>query len=51
MIDDHKMDLQLFRDEAQNGANPKLKALADETTHMIEDHLKMAQDLADKLGQ
>jgi putative membrane protein len=43
MVKDHKKDLSEFKQEAQNGSDPDLKAFADKTSKIIEHHLSEAQ--------
>ena len=46
MVDDHQGDIKKFRKEADKGKNPELKQFASQTVPTLEEHLKMAQDLA-----
>jgi putative membrane protein len=40
--------VQLFKDEAQNGTDPDVKALAQQLLPTLEHHLEMAQRLDPK---
>jgi putative membrane protein len=46
MVKDHEEDVRLFRTEAQQGKDPKLKRLAANTLPTLEEHLTMARNLA-----
>lgn len=50
MVNDHKQDVAQFRKESTSGKNADVKAWADKTLPTLEDHLKMAQDTASKVG-
>jgi putative membrane protein len=50
MVSDHKEDVAKFRRESTSGKNADLKAWAGKTLPTLEDHLKMAQDTATKVG-
>jgi putative membrane protein len=50
MVADHEKDAKLFESMADNGQDPQLKAFAAKTLPVIKDHLKMARDLATKIG-
>ena len=45
MVKDHKKDLKEFQDAAKDITDPDLKAFAQKTTPILEDHLRMAQDM------
>jgi putative membrane protein len=45
---DHQEDVQLFRTEAASGQDPALKAFAQKTLPILEQHLQMAQALNQK---
>jgi len=45
-IKDHSKDLSSFQKEAKDGKDPDVKAWAAKTVAAIEEHLKMARDLA-----
>jgi putative membrane protein len=50
MLSDHKEDVAKFRKESSSASNPELKAWAGQTLPTLEDHLKLAQDTASKVG-
>ena len=50
MLQDHKEDVAKFRSESKTAKNPDLKSWAGNTLPTLEDHLKMAQDTASKVG-
>lgn len=50
MVSDHKQDVAKFRSESKTAHNPDLKAWAGKTLPTLEDHLKLAQDTAAKVG-
>ena len=50
MVADHKQDVAKFRSESKTAHNPDLKAWAGKTLPTLEDHLKLAQDTAAKVG-
>ena len=45
MLKDHQRDVAAFRAESKSGKDPEVKAWADKTLPILEDHLKMVQDL------
>ncbi|SAL78175.1 membrane protein [Caballeronia peredens] len=49
-VQGHQEAVQVFRKEAQEGQNAKLKEAAHKALPTIEQHLKMAQELAAKKG-
>lgn len=49
MVDDHEQDVSEFKREASAGKNHGLKNFASETLPTLEDHLKMARDVASKV--
>lgn len=49
-IQDHQKDLELFQNQAQNGQDPDLKALAEKTVPALREHLRKAQDLQQQLS-
>ena len=49
-VQGHQDAMQLFQKEAQEGQNAKLKQAAQKALPTIQEHLKMAQDLAAKKG-
>lgn len=50
MVKDHKEDIKNFEDMAQNAQSPELKAFAQKQLPILRQHLKMAQDIQDRLG-
>ncbi|MCU7525314.1 MAG: DUF4142 domain-containing protein [Ignavibacteria bacterium] len=50
MVKDHKKDIKNFEDMAQNAQSPELKQFAQKTLPTLRQHLKMAQDIQDKMG-
>jgi putative membrane protein len=50
MVSDHKEDVAKFRTESKSGKNADLKAWAGKTLPTLEDHLKMAEATASKVG-
>ncbi|HTL45363.1 MAG TPA: DUF4142 domain-containing protein [Vicinamibacterales bacterium] len=50
MVADHKADVAKFRTESKSAHNADLKAWAGKTLPTLEDHLKLAQDTAAKVG-
>jgi putative membrane protein len=50
MIRDHKADIAEFQKEASSGASADVKSLASDALPTLQDHLKMAQDAATKIG-
>ena len=49
MVDDHQKAVSVFEAESKNGTDPALKSFAADTLPMLQDHLKMAQSIYDKL--
>jgi putative membrane protein len=49
MADDHQKAVSLFEAESKNGTDPALKGFAADALPMLQDHLKMAQSIYDKL--
>ena len=45
MVQDHEEDLRAFQNEAQNGTDPDVKALAAREVPVLQEHLRMAQRL------
>ena len=43
MVDDHEKDIKKFEDEANNGKDPDIKALANEALPKLRHHLEMAK--------
>jgi putative membrane protein len=50
VIADHQKDIAEFEREAKDGQDPQLKAFAAKTLPTLREHLKLAQDVAGKLG-
>ena len=50
MVKDHKADLNDFKMEIQNGSNPAVKDAANQGSQVIDQHLKMIQQIAQKDG-
>jgi putative membrane protein len=50
MVSDHSKDVSEFRQESQRGKDDDVKAFASKTLPTLEDHLKMARDIASKTG-
>lgn len=50
MVSDHQHDVAAFKREAASGTDPELKAWAAKILPTLEDHLKMAQETAAKVG-
>jgi putative membrane protein len=49
MVQDHEKDVKKFRQEAEHGNDPDLKAFAQQTLPVLEQHLKLAQDTSKSL--
>jgi putative membrane protein len=43
MVNDHKMDIREFQQEANHGTDPQLKQFASKTLPTLQQHLQMAQ--------
>jgi putative membrane protein len=50
MVTDHQHDVAAFKREAASGQDPDLKAWAAKTLPTLQDHLKVAQETAAKVG-
>jgi len=50
MVKDHQKDLSEFRKEASSGKSQAVKDAASQGAQVIEEHLKMAQQIAQKVG-
>jgi putative membrane protein len=44
MVSDHKKDVAEFENEANNGDNPQVKALAAQSLPTLQEHLKLAEE-------
>jgi putative membrane protein len=49
MVKDHKADVAEFQKEANGGKNSDLKQFASDTLPTLQEHLKMAEDIAAKV--
>lgn len=49
-IEDHQKDIQTFQKESQEGQNPELKSYAATLLPQLQDHLRIAQELQQKVG-
>ena len=49
MVEDHDKDVKAFRQHAQTGTDPDLKAFAQKSLPMLEDHDRIAHDLLKSL--
>lgn len=50
MVKEHKEAVDLYQKEAKSGKTEELKSFASETLPTLQEHLKMAQDIAQKTG-
>ena len=50
MINDHQKDIALYQRQAQQAADPDLKAYAKKTLPVLQKHLKMVQQAQQKMG-
>ena len=50
MVMDHQEDVKDFKKEADTGKDEKTKSFASQTLPVLQDHLKMAQDMQSKVG-
>jgi len=50
MVTDHQHDVAAFRRESTSGKDPDLKAWAGKTLPTLQDHMKLAQATATKVG-
>jgi putative membrane protein len=50
MVTDHQKDVAAFKRESTSGKDPDLKAWASKTLPTLQDHLKLSQDTASKVG-
>lgn len=49
MVKDHEKDLAEFQKEAKDGTDADLKAFADKTSKVIDEHLKMIKEIQGKM--
>jgi putative membrane protein len=49
MVQDHKKDIKAFSTEAKKGKDPDIKAFAANTLPVLQEHLKLAQDIQKKM--
>ena len=50
MVDDHKHDIQEFRQEIDHGHNDDVKSYAQQTLPILEQHLQLAEDVVQPQG-
>jgi putative membrane protein len=50
MVKDHKMDISKFKKASQKAKDPELKQYVDKTLPVLEQHLEMAKETAQKVG-
>lgn len=50
MVKDHSKDVPEFRHEANDAQNPQVKEAAQKAAPVIEEHLQLAQQVAEKVG-
>jgi putative membrane protein len=50
MVNDHQKDIALYQTQAQQGADPDLKAFAKKTLPVLQKHLKAVQSAQKKMG-
>jgi putative membrane protein len=50
MVADHKEDVAEFKKESSAASNPEVKQWASDTLPTLEEHLKMAEQVASKVG-
>ncbi|KAA6455851.1 DUF4142 domain-containing protein [Acidobacteria bacterium AB60] len=50
MLKDHRQDLSEFKKESSSGKNPQVKEAAEQGSQVIQQHLQMAQQIAQKVG-
>jgi putative membrane protein len=48
MVKDHQQDLKDFKQEAQNTSNPDLKQIVNQGGQVIQEHLQMIEQIAQK---
>jgi putative membrane protein len=50
MVKDHQKTVALFQREATGGKDPDLRSWASKTVPHLQEHLRMAQDIAGRVG-
>jgi putative membrane protein len=50
MINDHVHDISAFEQEANSGTDPEIRALASQALPTLQEHLRLAEDAARRLG-
>ena len=50
MVKDHRADLKELQKEAKNAKDPDLKAFAEKTAQVVQEHLNQAQQIAAEVG-
>jgi len=49
MVADHRKDVNEFKNEASNGADPDMKAFAGKTLPVLQEHLQLAENTESKI--
>ena len=50
MLSGHKGAIDAFENEIEHGSNPAIKGYAENTLSVIQDHIRIAEDVAGKMG-
>ena len=50
MLSGHKGAIDAFENEIEHGSNPAIKGYAESTLPVIQDHIRIAEDVAGKMG-
>ncbi len=50
MLSGHKGAIDAFENEIEHGSNPAIKGYAESTLSVIQDHIRIAEDVAGKMG-
>ena len=50
MVEDHEKDVEHFGEQAKTGTDNEVKAFAAKTLPTLEQHLRMAREIAEKVG-
>lgn len=50
MLAGHKEAIDAFENEIEHGSNPAIKGYAENTLSVIQDHIRIAEDVAGKMG-